>query len=158
MAIIHLTTFISAPIERVFDLSRSMDLHKRSMSHTREEAIGGITSGLIEMDQFVTWKARHLGKTRILKTKITAMNKPHMFIDEQVVGDLKKLRHEHHFKSVNNGTIMIDLFKFITPFGKAGQLFNRYYLKKYLSKLLEKRNSVIKEFAESEKWTFILNK
>ena len=158
MAIIHLTTFIAAPIERVFDLCRSIDLHKRSMSHIREEAIAGITSGLIEMDQTVTWRAKHLGKIRILKSKITAMNRPHMFVDEQVVGDFKNFRHEHHFKSVNNGTIMIDLFNFTTPYGKAGVFFNHLYLKRYLCNLLEKRNAVIKQYAESEKWTFILNK
>ena len=158
MTTIHLTTFIEAPIERVFDLSRSIDLHKKSMSHTREEAIAGTTSGLIELDQTVTWKARHLLKTRFLKSKITSMNRPHTFTDEQVVGDFKNYRHEHHFKQVKNGTIVIDFFHFETPFGKAGLVFNQLYLKRYISNLIEQRNHVIKDYAESDKWKFILNK
>ena len=38
---IELTTDIGAPIERVFDLARDLDLHARSMAHTGERAIAG---------------------------------------------------------------------------------------------------------------------
>ncbi|MES1224732.1 MAG: cell division protein, partial [Bacteroidota bacterium] len=51
MPSIHLTTFIAAPVERVFDLSRSITLHKISASHTDEKAIAGITSGLINVNE-----------------------------------------------------------------------------------------------------------
>jgi hypothetical protein len=44
---ISLATLIHAPIERVFDLSRSIDLHQQSMRHISEKAIAGKTSGLI---------------------------------------------------------------------------------------------------------------
>ena len=158
MTTIHLTIFIEAPIERVFDLSRSIDLHKRTMINYREEAIAGTVSGLIELDQTVTWKAHHLFKTRYLKSKITSMNRPHSFIDEQVSGDFHSFRHEHHFKKVKNGTLLIDIFNFKTPYGKLGVFFNEFYLKRYLTKLLERRNQIIKEYAESEKWKFILEK
>lgn len=45
MPLIHLTTFIQAPIERVFDLSRSIDFHVASMPDSKKTAIDGITSG-----------------------------------------------------------------------------------------------------------------
>ena len=35
-----------------------------------------------------------------------------MFIDEQIKGDFKMMKHEHHFKPCENGTIMIDLVEF----------------------------------------------
>lgn len=38
MTKIELTTAIKAPIERCFDLARSVDLHKVSMQHSREES------------------------------------------------------------------------------------------------------------------------
>ena len=87
MPTIHLTTFIAAPAERIFDLSRSIELHKKSMAHTQETAVGGTTLGLIENNETVTWKAKHLGKMRLLKVKIAGMNKPLSFIDEMVSGD-----------------------------------------------------------------------
>lgn len=158
MPTIHLTTFIAAPVERVFDLARSIDLHRKSMAHTNEEAIAGTTNGLIGLDETVTWKARHLGKTRVLRSRITAMNAPLSFTDEMVNGDFKSIRHEHHLKSIDNGTLLIDLFHFESPYGGLGRLFNRLYLTGYLKKLLEMRNQSIREYAESEKWRFILNK
>lgn len=158
MPTIHLTTFVAAPAERVFDLARSIDLHRKSMAHTGEEAIAGTTSGLIKLDETVTWKAKHFGKTRVLKSRITAMNPPLSFTDEMMDGDFKSIRHEHHFKKIDNGTLLIDLFYFESPYGGLGRLFNHLFLTSYMKKLLEIRNQSIKEYAESEKWKFILNK
>jgi ligand-binding SRPBCC domain-containing protein len=158
MPTIHLTTFIAAPADRVFDLARSIDLHRKSMAHTAEEAIAGTTTGLIGPDETVTWKAKHLMKIRILKSRITAMNRPLSFTDEMVNGDFKSLRHEHHFKSIENGTLLIDLFYFESPYGGIGRLANDLFLTRYMKRLLETRNQAIKDYAETEKWKFILNK
>jgi hypothetical protein len=58
---IELTTHINAPIGRVFDLSRSIDLHMESTKKTGEKAIAGKTSGLIELGETVIWRAKHFG-------------------------------------------------------------------------------------------------
>ena len=158
MPTIHLTTFIAAPAERVFDLARSIDLHRKSMAHTDEQPIAGVTMGLIGLDETVTWKAKHLMKTRILKSRISAMNRPFSFTDEMVTGDFKSLRHEHHFKRIDNGTLMIDLLHFESPYGSLGRLVNKLFLNGYLKRMLEMRNHQLKEYAESEKWKFILEK
>lgn len=128
------------------------------MAQTDEQAIAGTTTGLIGVDETVTWKAKHLMKIRILKSRITAMNRPVFFTDEMVDGDFKSLRHEHHFKSIDNGTLLIDLFHFETPYGGLGRIVNDLFLTRYMKKLLEIRNQMIKEYAESEKWKFILDK
>ena len=156
MPTIHLTIFIAAPIERVFDLARSIDLHKKSMSHTDEQAVAGTTMGLINLHESVTWKAKHLMKTRILKSQITAMERPNFFIDEMKQGDFKSMKHEHHFKQIENGTLMIDILHFESPYGSLGRMFNSVYLTRYMEKLIQQRNLVIKEYAESNKWQNIL--
>jgi hypothetical protein len=46
---------------------------------------------------------------------------------------------------------MIDRFYFETPFGIFGRLINLLFLKRYMKRLLEERNAVIKQIAESEK-------
>lgn len=156
LPLIHLTTFIEAPPDRVFNLSRSITLHKKSMEHKQEVAIAGTVSGLLGLDESVTWKAKHLGKQRMLKVKITQMQEPLSFTDEMVEGSFRSMKHEHHFKAVENGTIMIDLFNYEIPYGRFGKLFNRLYLSKYIRRLLEQRNQVIKEYAESNKWQHLL--
>ncbi len=154
---IHITTFIAAPVERVFDLSRSINLHTISTSGTNEKAIAGVTTGLINAEETVTWQAKHLFKTRQHVTKITAMNRPVDFTDEMLAGDFKNFVHHHHFKAIQNGTIMIDVLFFESPYGAAGRLFNKLFLTKYLQRFLTKRNAVIKEYAETDKWKVILN-
>ncbi len=157
MCTIHLTTFIAAPIERVFDLSRSISLHKISSAHTNKEAIGGITSGLINKNETVTWRAKHLFKIRYFTTRISEMQTPNFFIDEMQKGDFKSLKHEHHFKKIDNGTIMIDILNFESPYGIIGKWFNKIYLKNLLQKLIVQRNIVIKDYAETGKWKALLN-
>jgi ligand-binding SRPBCC domain-containing protein len=158
MPTIHLTHFIAAPAERVFDLSRSIDLHKKTMAKSQETAVAGTTSGLIGLNETVTWKAKHLFKMRFLRVRITSMEKPFSFTDEMADGDFRSMKHEHHFKQIENGTLMIDLLSFETPYGAMGKLAEQIFLKKYLRKLLEQRNLVIKEYAETDKWKFVLNK
>jgi ligand-binding SRPBCC domain-containing protein len=158
MPTIHLTTFIAAPADRVFDLARSIDLHKKSMSHTNEEAVAGTTMGLINLNESVTWKAKHLMKIRILKSQITAMDRPNSFTDEMRQGDFKSMKHQHHFKQIENGTLMIDILEFESPYGGIGRVFNSIYLTRYMQNLIEQRNQVIKEYAEGSKWQGILQK
>jgi ligand-binding SRPBCC domain-containing protein len=86
------------------------------------------------------------------------MKKPHHFTDEQVQGDFKMMKHEHHFKPCENGTILIDLFQFESPYGMMGKWLNSLYLTRYMKHLLEQRNKFIKEYAESNKWKKLLIK
>ena len=155
---IHLTTFIAAPIERVFDLSRNIDLHRESMKQFKERAVAGTTFGLIEKGETVTWMAKHFFKTRVLRVAITEMQKPLRFVDEQKKGDFKMMKHEHHFKACENGTIMIDILEFEIPYGMLGRIINSFYLTSYLKKILEQRNKTISVFAESNKWKSLLEK
>lgn len=127
------------------------------MSHTGEEAVGGTRMGLINLDEFVTWRAKHLGKQRLLKSRITAMKKPESFTDEMIEGDFKSLRHEHHFKPVENGTLMIDYFHYELPYNTIGKLLDKFYLKRYMTKLLEARNEHLKQVAESDQWKRFLD-
>lgn len=153
---IELTTEIDSTIDICFDLSRSIDLHKLSTAKTREEAIEGVTTGLISLDETVTWQATHFGIRQKLTSKITAFKKPYYFVDEQQKGIFKSIYHEHLFEQVGEKVIMTDKFEFHSPFGIIGKAFNKLVLTNYMKKFLVDRNRIIKEFAESEKWKLVL--
>lgn len=153
---IELTTLIKAPIELCFDLSRSVDLHKISAQHTHEEAIGGVTHGLIGPNQKVLWKATHLGFRQTLETQISKFTRPFFFTDEMVSGIFKTMIHDHFFYSMNEDTVMIDNFYYESPLGMLGEVADMIFLKRYLTRLLEHRNETIKLYAESDKWREIL--
>jgi ligand-binding SRPBCC domain-containing protein len=150
MPIIELLTGINAPVKRCFDLSRSIDLHLTR--HTGEQAIAGTTSGLINLNETVTWRAKHFFIWQTLTTKIVELHSPDFFADEMVSGAFKSFRHEHYFFELNGQTIVRDVFIFESPLGILGKLFNLLTLKAYMTSLLKQRNAVIKQVAESGKW------
>lgn len=156
MSIIRIETYIKAPAERCFDLSTSIDLHKISASHSQEQAVEGITSGLIILNETVTWRAKHFGVWHMLKVKITEYDRPNYFVDEMLEGAFKHMKHKHEFKASKSGTLMIDTFEFASPFWVIGMLVDKLLLKNYMSKFIEERNKVIQEYAESDKWKKVL--
>ncbi len=151
MPTIQLHTHINAPVQTCFDLSRSIDLHIESTKHTGEKAIAGKTSGLIKLEETVTWRAKHFFIWQNLTTKITEFNSPYFFADEMVSGAFKSFRHEHYFTADNGGTLMRDVFVFKSPYGLAGKVFNALVLTRYMTRLLIRRNEVIKRVAEDVK-------
>ncbi|MFZ4929481.1 SRPBCC family protein [Chryseobacterium sp. Mn2064] len=151
MSKIYLVTLINADIHDVFDLARNIDLHQKSTAKTNEKAIAGRTTGLIEVNETVTWRAKHLGVYQNLTTKITSMDKPHQFTDEMQKGAFKSMKHQHIFKMINDNTLMIDIFEFESPLGIIGRFFNKIFLTHYLEKFLLERNALIKSTAEASK-------
>jgi ligand-binding SRPBCC domain-containing protein len=149
---IELNTEINAPINVVFDLSRSIDFHLRTTEKTGEKAISGKTSGLIGLNESVTWRAKHFGVTQNLTSKITVMQRPDIFVDEMTQGIFKSMCHQHLFLQEDRKTIMIDIFEFESPLGVLGRFANYLYLRKYLKGFLLERNEQIRAMAEGEEW------
>jgi ligand-binding SRPBCC domain-containing protein len=156
MPLIHLTTFIAAPVDRVFDLSRSIELHKHTMKKFEEKPVAGRISGLMQPGDKITWRGKHLLKRRVWINSIAALEKPFTFIYEQMQGDFKQMKHELFFKECSNGTLLIDQFSFECSYGRLGEWFTNLYLTKYINSLLEQRNETIKRVAESNQWKHFL--
>lgn len=148
-------TIIDAPIERCFDLARSVEAHLAGNVHYGEQAIapGGVTSGLIGMSQQVTWRARHFGIWQKLTSEITAMERPVYFQDVMVKGAFRSMKHDHYFRSLPSGkTEMKDVFCFAAPLPLLGLLVERLVLRRYMHALLNERNIMIQQIAESSEW------
>jgi len=152
MPVIKLETSFNAPIERVFDLARSIDLHAESMSGSQERAVGGVTSGLIDLGQTVTWEAVHFGIRQRLTSKITVCDRPRHLQDVMVSGAFAGFTHDHYFVETEDGTLMKDKFDFRSPLGPLGKIADVLFLKSYMTKLLSERNRQIKWAAESDEW------
>jgi ligand-binding SRPBCC domain-containing protein len=146
--IIHLTTHINAPITKCFELSISVDVHQQSTGNTREKAIAGVTSGMMELNDTVTWEAVHFGVKQKLTSKITKYQYPFYFVDEMVNGAFKKIYHQHVFTESGNTTTMTDIFEYAAPLGALGKLAEKLFLNRYLKKFLIERNNYIKLLAE----------
>ncbi len=86
MLIIRINTPIAAPIEQCFDLARDIDFHMQSLAVTGERAVGGCMTGLISLNESVTWEGTHLGVGQRFTAQITDFQRPHYFRDEMTAG------------------------------------------------------------------------
>lgn len=144
---------IHAPIERCFDLSRSIEVHLLGNTHFGEQATAGVSTGLIGMGQSVTWRAKHFGVRQYLTSAITAFEPPTYFQDTMQRGAFRSMQHDHYFTALGaEETEMRDEFRFSAPLGPLGWLAERIVLRKYMLALLEERNAVVKQVAESDEW------
>jgi ligand-binding SRPBCC domain-containing protein len=149
MPVIELSTVISAPRERVFDLARSIDAHQQTTRGTQERAVAGVTRGLIGMGDEVTWEARHLGVRQRLSVRVTAFDRPKHFQDIMISGAFSSMIHDHHFAEHPTGTLMRDRFQFTSPMGLLGRIVDWLFLEGYLRRLIIRRNEVLKRLADS---------
>ncbi|MEM8953916.1 MAG: SRPBCC family protein [Verrucomicrobiota bacterium] len=152
MPFIELETLIAAPIERVFDLARSIDAHVASTKGSNESAVAGRTSGLIELDESVTWEATHFWVKQRLSVRITQFGRPHFFEDEMVRGAFSFMVHRHTFEESLGGTLMKDEFRYSAPFGVLGRLAETFFLTRYMTAFLAGRAAELKAIAESDEW------
>ena len=149
------TTLIDAPIERCFDLSRSVEVHLLSNIHWGEQAlaVGGITSGLVALSEQVTWRAKHFGIWQNLTSKTTALESPSYFQVTMVRGIFRFMQADHLFQTLPSGaTEMKDVFSIAAPIPLLGLLAEVLFLRRYMQDLLRERNAVIKRVAESREW------
>jgi len=109
MTRIHITTFIAAPVERVFDLSRNLTVWKYVFNDRKEIFASGAGSNLIDKGETITLMVKHAGKTRSSMLRITNLQKPVSFTEEQVKGDLARrpyLNYVPFFLLIFSGCMM----------------------------------------------------
>jgi ligand-binding SRPBCC domain-containing protein len=152
METIRSETWIDAPVERCFLLSLSIDLHVASARSSREQAIEGVTTGLISEGQTVTFCGRHLGLRLRHKSRVTVMRPYSYFRDVMVSGVFSRFEHDHHFAAMDDGTRMRDEIRFIPPLGALGRVATKVLVRRHVAAFLVERNRGIKQVAESEDW------
>ena len=152
MAVITTLIEIKAPAARVFDLARSVDFHVRSAGSTRETAVAGVTHGLLNLGDEVTWRGKHFGVWQNLTSRIVTYSRPDHFRDSMVRGAFRRLDHDHFFSEHDGVTTMKDVFAFTSPFLVFGRMAEAVLLTSYLRRFLVQRNTDIKRAAEGEDW------
>ncbi|WP_417234002.1 SRPBCC family protein [Arthrobacter sp.] len=134
------TTCSTLSREALFELDRDIDVHTASLAHSRERAVAGVAHGPIQLGQEVTWRAWHFGVPLRMTSRITQMDAPHRFVDEQVKGPFASFRHVHDFDSSAGVTTMTDHVEFTAPCGLVGRIVEKLVLARYLRRLIETRN------------------
>lgn len=132
-------------------------MHQQATNATNETVVAGKESGLLNLNEQVTWRARHFSLYQNFTSKITALETPSYFVDEMQKGTFQSFKHEHFFEKDGENTLMKDALHYTAPLGFVGKIANHLFLEKYLTRFLEIRNELIKKVAESEEWRSYLN-
>lgn len=146
---------IRAPLERCFDLARSVEVHLARNVHWGEEAVAeaGVTSGLVGMGQRVTWRAKHFGIRFRLTSEIVVMDRPAHFRDVMIQGPFGFMRHDHFFQALSpQETEMKDTFCFAAPAPLLGRCVEILVLRNYMQRLLRERIAALRRIAETGEW------
>lgn len=147
---ILVVTLIAAAPAVVFDLELDADVHTASLAGSGERATTSTGRPLLGLHDEVTFRARHFGLPWSMTSRITAFECPRLFVDTQVRGPFRSMRHEHLFEDLGAGTTrMTDRMVLVAPGGRLGALVGRLVLEPYLRRLLEQRAAHIKLVAES---------
>lgn len=151
---------VRAPIERCFDLARSVEAHLAGNVHSGESAVAaaGVTTGLLRLGDQVTWRAKHFGIRWSLTSEISAMRRPVSFQVVMIRGPFRFMRHDHFFRALPGGeTELRNRYSFAAPVPVLGRVAEVTFLRRYMIGLLGERNAVIREIAESADWPRYLN-
>ena|ERR1700737_4765941 len=146
---LELETRIAAPPEVCFDLSLDVDLHMASTFPSQERAIAGVTSGVMQLGDDVTWEARHFGIPWRMTSRIVEYERPRRFADEMQRGPFGRWRHVHLFQRIDGGTRMRDEIAFASPLGPLRRVVDAMVLRSYMTRLIERRNAYLKHAAEA---------
>jgi len=141
-------TRIAAPIELCFDLARDVEAHLKTSSSTGERAIGGKTSGLLDLGDVVTFEGVHFGIRQRLTSKIVECDRPSRFVDEMVEGAFASLRHVHEFVVDGGSVLMRDTLTWRSPLGFLGTIADKLFVEGHMKAFMAKKQSELKECAE----------
>jgi hypothetical protein len=113
----------------VFDLELDVDLHADSLPGSRETATTSTGRCRLVLGDEVSFCARHLGVRWQMTGRISTYERPHYFVDEQVRGPFRALRHEHRFEGLGDArTRMTDRMTIRAPLGPLGAVAARILL------------------------------
>jgi ligand-binding SRPBCC domain-containing protein len=148
MTTIVVETRIAAPIEVCFDLARDVETHLKTSASTGERAVGGKTSGLLELHDVIAFEGVHFGIRQRHTSKIVEFDRPHRFVDEMVQGALSSLRHVHEFAVDGHEVVMRDTLTWRSPLGPLGVIADRLFVASHLRRFMVDKQSKLKAYAE----------
>ena len=148
MTTIVVETRIAAPIEVCFDLARDVGAHLKTSSSTGERAVGGKTSGLLDLGDVVTFEAVHFGIRQRLTSKIVEFDRPTRFVDEMVKGPFASLRHVHEFVADRTSVIMRDTLTWRSPLGLLGVVADKLFVEAHMRAFMVEKQTELKQYAE----------
>ena len=144
--------FIPKPVEEVFPFfSNAGNLEKLTPSFLGFEILSPVKSK-IERNTEIEYRVRLHGVPIHWVSDILVWEPPTLFVDHQKKGPYSLWHHEHRFKPVTGGTLIVDHVRFKLPAGIFGKWIGYPKVKSDLDKIFSYRREILeKVFRENRK-------
>ncbi len=97
----------------------------------------------LEPGSEVLLRSRILGMNLRWLARHEILNRPHLFVDNQVSGPFASWRHEHRFESLGpNRTKLVDHIDYELPYGKLGAAMGSSFIEQKLNAMFDYRHRV----------------
>ena len=137
------TTFLPAPLPRVFDFfAQPANLARITPPSARFRIVAGPGRRLREGDR-VDYALRVFGLPFRWRSRIEAWRENESFADVQGRGPYKSWRHTHTFREVDGGVEMHDVVEYELPFGLLGRLVAERLVRRELEKIFDYRGEAV---------------
>ncbi len=84
-------------------------------------------------------------------TCISEYDPPHRFVDVQLRGPYSFWHHTHEFRSVDEGTEVIDRVRYLVPFGPLGQIAHALMIRRDIESIFDYRRKVLEDIFPPKK-------
>jgi len=137
------TTFVPAPLQRVFDFfDQPANLARITPPSTRLRIVAGPGRRLREGDR-IDYALRVFGLPFRWRSRIDTWRENESFTDVQERGPFKAWRHTHTFRKVGGGVEMHDVVEYELPFGLLGRLVAGRLVRRKLEKIFDHRGTAV---------------
>jgi ligand-binding SRPBCC domain-containing protein len=146
MHIFQRTQFIPGNPEKIWAFFSTPENLEKIMPVSMAMKIITLPKGSIYPGMIITYRLKPFHGISInWMTEITQVKAPLYFVDDQRYGPYKIWHHEHHFKTVKNGSKMTDIIHYVLPGGPLGKALNHLLVSDRLETIFDFRKYQVED-------------
>lgn len=139
------TTFIAAPLTRVFDFFGAHENLGRITPPRMHFRIISGPSGRLQQGDRIEYALRVFGIPMRWRTRITVWREGEVFADLQERGPYKYWLHAHRFRAVEGGVEMHDDIDYELPMGWLGERIAGRLVRRELDRIFDFRAAAVRK-------------
>jgi ligand-binding SRPBCC domain-containing protein len=139
------STFIAAPLPDVFAFFSDPANLGRITPPKMRFGITSAPAGPLRDGDRIDYSIRIFGLPVRWTTLIDSWTDNASFSDLQERGPYRYWRHVHTFRAVEGGVLMEDEVQYELPFGRVGELFGGWFVRREVEKIFAYRGDVIRQ-------------
>jgi hypothetical protein len=141
---------VRAPIERCFELARSVELAGEMAGVQVTENGIARSHGQVQAGDHMIWKGWSFGLPARHESVVTRVEAPRALEDRMVRGRFRRFEQIQSLSEIDDHTLVTATVRFVIPRGLPGRLLARHLVIPSITRMLQRRMNLLKETAEGK--------